>query len=174
MTALANRRSCRSFQKKPIPPQILSNLLWAAAGVNSSSGKLTAPSAVNAKTVSILVVTSDGVSRFDAAQHRLIPFRTGNFSDVLGRQAFAKTAPLTLLFVADANRQKFAKSEEDRILYRAADASFISQNVYLFCAANGLGTVVRGAIDRNLLAEKLALPKNEVVVFAQSVGYPVK
>ena len=88
-------------------------------------------------------------------------------------QAFVKDAPATLVFVADLARMKDA-SPDDRNLYSAADAGFISQNVYLYCAAAGLTTGVRGYVDRPALAKVLGLRADQRIVLAQSVGYAKK
>jgi nitroreductase len=88
-----------------------------------------------------------------------------------GIQDFVKEAPVNLIFVADYSRMG-NRSQSDKDFYSAADAGFISQNVYLFCASEGLGTVVRGAVDRDKLARKMKLLSEQKIILAQSVGYP--
>ena len=95
----------------------------------------------------------------------------GDLRAVAGRQDFVKDAPVSFVFVADLSRMKDAPAE-DRDFYAAADAAFVSQNVYLWCAANGLATGVRGYLDRPALAKALALRPDQRVILAQSVGYP--
>jgi nitroreductase len=88
-----------------------------------------------------------------------------------GMQDFARTAPLNLIYVAHGERMQDV-SREERRLYASVDAGFIGQNVYLFCASEGLATVFRGAIDYQKLATAMELAAEQFVTFAQTVGYP--
>ena len=90
-----------------------------------------------------------------------------------GLQEFVGTAPLNLVFVADSARMT-GSSPEDQALYAGADVGFIGQNVYLFCASEGLATVVRGMVDRAALAKALGLSDNKKIILAQTVGYPAE
>ena len=174
LTALKARQSQRAFKAQPLPPQLLSDLLWAAAGINrADSGKRTAPSARNWQEVDVYVVLPEGAYRYDAKANTLKAVVKGDLRAATGMQPFAATAPLNLVYVADPTRMEGA-SPEDKLLYYAADTGFIGQNVYLFCASEGLATVVRGAVDRKALAAALKLPDTYRVVLAQSVGYPAE
>jgi nitroreductase len=174
MQVLNDRKSSREFSDEKLPDQVLSNLLWAAAGVNrADSGKRTAPSAVNWQEIDIYVATADGLFLYDAKIHALNPVLSEDIRGLTGRQAFVKNVPVNLVYVADFSRMGKA-SMEDKILYSAADTGFISQNVYLYCASEGLVTVIRGLLDRTVLGEKIKLKPDQRVILSQSVGYPKK
>lgn len=174
MQVLRDRSSFRSFNPEKIPDQILSNLLWAAFGINRpDSGKRTAPSAVNWQEIDIYVATVEGLYLYNAKTHTLDPVLQGDMRPATGRQDFVKEAPVNLIYVADFSRMGTA-SREDKELYSAADTGFISQNVYLYCASERLATVVRGSIDRQALAKAMKLRADQKIILAQSVGYPKK
>jgi len=172
MQVLKDRKSSRSYSPEKLPDQVLSNLLWAACGINRpEEGKRTAPSAVNWQEIDIYVATAEGLYLYDAKAHALNPVLAEDIRAFTGTQAFVKDAPVNLVYIADFSRINRAK-EEDKIFYSATDTGFISQNVYLFCASEGLATVVRGLIDRTALAHVMKLRSDQKVILAQSVGYP--
>ena len=171
--ALKARKTAREFAGSALPLQTLSDLLWAAFGVNRDDGRRTAPSAHNWQEVDVYVVLAQGAYVFDGRAHALRGVVAGDLREATGKQAFVKDAPATLVYVADLARMKDA-SPEDRDLYSATDAGFISQNVYLYCAAAGLATGVRGWVDRPLLAKALGLRADQRIVLAQCVGFPAK
>ena len=174
MQVLKDRKSSRTFSARKLPPQVLSNLLWAAFGVNRpQSGKRTAPSAVNWQEIDIYVATADGLHLFDAKAHELKPILAEDIRAMTGLQPFVKDAPVNLIYVADLARMGGA-SEADKTFYSAADTGFISQNVYLFCASEGLATVVRGLVDRPALSRKMGLRPDQKITLAQTVGYPAQ
>ncbi|MFO7600928.1 MAG: SagB/ThcOx family dehydrogenase [Candidatus Desulfacyla sp.] len=172
MEALKERHSTRAFSTKTLPVQVVADLLWAGFGVNRpESGKRTAPSARNWQEVSVYAIFKEGAYRYDAAANRLSAVATGDLRKLTGTQGFVTTAPLNLVYVSDITRMQGA-APEHRVLYSGADVGFISQNVYLFCASEGLATVVRGSIDRDALAKALNLPEHKQVILSQTVGYP--
>lgn len=172
MAALKGRQTTRAFSAKPLPLQVLSDLLWAANGINrEDSGKRTAPTARNWQEVDVYVVLPEGAYIYDAKANSLRAVVKGDLRKQTGLQDFVATAPVNLVFVADPARMKGA-APEDMAMYMGADTGFISQNVYLFCASEGLGTVVRGMVDRAALAKALNLPQGVKIVLAQTVGYP--
>ncbi len=171
MEALWNRRSDRQFSAEALPDQMLSDLLWSAFGVNRpESGKRTAPSARNWQEIDIYVALEKGLYLYDAASHSLKPVLPQDLRAQTGMQDFVGVAPVNLVYVADFSRMGNA-SDEQKGMYAAADAGFIAQNVYLFCASEGLGTVVRGALDREELAKAMKLGPDQHVTFAQTIGY---
>lgn len=174
MQVLKDRSSSRVFSSEKIPPQLLSNLLWAAFGVNRADpvGR-TAPSAKNSQEIDIYVAMADGLYLYDARNQALIPVLAEDVRALTGRQPVVKDAPVNLIYVADLARLT-GSSPEDKNLYSAADAGFISENVYLFCASEGLATVVRGSIDRQALATAMKLRPDQKIILAQTVGYPKK
>ena len=171
MDALQNRKSDREFSSEKLPEQALSNLLWAAFGVNRpESGKRTAPSARNWQEIDIYVALEKGLFLYDAASHSLKPVLPDDIRALTGKQDFVGKAPVNLVFVADFSRMGDA-SDDQKKMYSAADAGFIAQNVYLYCASEGLGTVVRGYLDREELAKAMKLGPERYVTFAQTVGH---
>jgi len=172
MEALKKRHSSRRFADRKLSDQVLSDLLWAAFGVNRPDGRRTAPSAVNWQEIDIYVATADGLWLFDAKAHDLKPVLPKDIRALTGRQEFVKNAPVNLVYVADFAKMRKGTPEADKILYSAADTGFISQNVYLFCASEGLATVVRGLVDRPALAKAIGLREDQRVILAQTVGYP--
>lgn len=163
MQALSERKSTRDFVDKDMPVTVLSNLLWAANGFNRED-KRTAPTANNKQEVELYVALKNGLYFYDAKSHLLKLIKNGDHRKSTGTQEFVATASLNLIFVADMNK---ASSRE----YAYTDCGFISQNVYLFAASEGLATVVRGSYDKDSLAELLNLPSHQEVLLTQSVGY---
>ena len=173
MQVLKDRKSTREFGPGTPSPQALSNLLWAAFGVNRPDGHRTAPSAMNWQEVSIYVATPEGVYIYDAKTNTLNPVVAGDFRAATGTQSFVKDAAVNLVYVSDLSKTGNAASP-DAVMYTAADVGFIAQNVYLYCASEGLATVVRGSVDKAALAKTLNLQPNQKIILAQSVGYPTK
>lgn len=176
LSALNQRRTTRDFAQRPLSMQTLSDLLWAAFGVNRpEDGKRTAPSSYNWQDVTLYVFLPDGVWTYDADRHRLLPVLAGDHRVLAGMQGFVHTAPLSLVYVSDLSRMTRGDqvfSDEYKRMIGSIDAGHISQNVYLFCASEGLGAVARASVDRARFAEALELPSHMFVVFGQTVGYP--
>jgi SagB-type dehydrogenase family enzyme len=174
MKVLKDRSSSRSFSSEKLPLQVLSNLLWAAFGINRpESLHRTAPSARNWQEIDIYVATDNGLYLYEGKGHQLLAVLSEDIRNLTGQQPFVKEAPLNLVYVADLSRVT-GGSAEDKAMYTAADAGFISENVYLFCASEGLATVVRGSIDRTALAKAMKLRPDQKIILAQTVGYPAK
>ena len=174
MQVLKERKSAREFSSEKLPLQVLSNLLWAASGINRpDSGRRTAPSASNWQEIDIYVSTADGLYLYDAKPHGLKPVLAEDIRALTGLEAFVKDAPLNLIYVADLSRIGRGTNEE-KDFYSAADTGFIAQNVYLFCASEGLATVVRANIDKPSLAKAMKLGPDQRITLSQTVGYPKK
>ncbi len=171
--ALMLRRSIRAYDPKPLPPQLLSDLLWAANGVNRpATGDRTAPYWRHIMVIDIYAAMAEGVWLYDPSKHSLVPLSERRYP---GRHR-----------VAGLRRNRAAQPDlcrawrahdgispvQDRRLYASVDTGFIGQNVYLFCASEGLATVFRGAVPYDKLAKRLQLPPEQFVTFAQTVGYP--
>ena len=172
MEVLKERKTIRSFSTEKLSDQVLSNLLWAAWGVNRPDGRRTAPSASNMQEIEIYVAKEGGLYLFDAQEHALKLVLEEDFREKTGTQKFVKDVPVNLIYVADF--AKMRGPEKIKEFYSAADTGFISQNVYLFCTSEGLGTVVRGLVNRNALGEAMKLRPDQRVILSQSVGYPKK
>jgi SagB-type dehydrogenase family enzyme len=171
MQALKERKTSRSFSEKKLPDQVLSNLLWAAFGVNRPDGHRTAPSARNWQEIDIYVATEAGLYLYEARPHSLRQVLPDDLRAATGMQDFVGKAPVNLVYVADLDKVG-ARSSDDRDLFVGADCGFIAQNVYLYCASEGLSTVVRGMVDRQKLAKAMKLRSSQRILLAQTVGYP--
>ncbi len=171
MQALKNRHSGRAYSPQELPLQTLSDLLWAAGGVNRpETGGRTAPTAMDAREIDIYVVRQDGAYLYDPVKNILQPVAQGDLRALTGRQGFVGEATVNLVFVADLRRMRRLGSESD--FYAATDTGFMSQNVYLFCASEGLETVVRGWVNREELPRVLKLDPQQKITLGQSIGYP--
>ena len=172
MQVLKDRSSSRSFSSEKLSAQALSNLLWAAFGINRpDTGKRTAPSAMDRQEIDIYVATAEGVYLYEAKNNALKLIRPGDIRSLTGRQDFVEEALVNLIYVADFSKMGNAP-KEDKELYSAADTGFISQNVYLYCASEGLVTVFRAWFDGPALTKELKLRPDQKVIFCQTVGYP--
>jgi SagB-type dehydrogenase family enzyme len=170
MKALKERKSTRSFKEQELPLDVLSNLLWAAAGINRPSGMRTVPSAKNWQEIDVYVAMKQGLYLYNAQKNLLEPMLEKDIRSFTGKQLFVQKAPLTLIYVADFSKMDAPSSESE--FYAGTDTGFISQNVYLFCASEGLATVVLGWVDKDALKKAMNLPKEKKVILTQPVGYP--
>ncbi len=170
MEALAKRSTARAFATNELSSQQISSLLWAAFGINRPDGKRTAPSARNFQETDISVLLKSGAYVYSAVSNKLEQVLAEDIRALGGVQAFVKEAPVTLVFVADL--AKCGGNNEGARNTANIDVGYISQNVYLFCASEGLVTGARAMVDRKALGEKLKLRPDQLIVLAQSVGYP--
>lgn len=169
-TTLAARRSTRAFASTPLPLQMLSDLLWAANGVNRPGGGRTAPSALDAQEIDIYAALPQGAYRYDPDGHVLQLTAGRDLRRITGYQDFVDDAPLDLVYVADDARMRLVPASQ-RSNYAHVAAGAVAQNVYLFAAARGLATVIRAWIDRDALAEALGLTPDQHVLLSQTVGF---
>lgn len=167
METLNARQTQRSFSVKPLSEQKLSNLLWAAFGVNRDNGKRTAPSARNMQEIEIYVAMQSGLYLYNAQQNVLTQVSGEDLRGKAGKQAFVNVAPVCLIYVSDYDRMK-----NESEFYSAVDTGYISQNVYLFCASEGMHTVVLGSVDKETLKAAMKLRPAQHVVLTQPVGLP--
>lgn len=172
MQVLKVRRSTREFSSRMLSPQVLSDLLWAAAGVNRPDGRRTAPTASNRQEIDIYVITADGLYFYEPKGHKLNALLPDDLRALAGTQDFVKTAPVNLIFVADFAKYGEKMPEESKLTYSGADTGYVSQNVYLFCASEGLATVVRAGVDRPALSKAMRLRPEQRIILNQPVGYP--
>lgn len=175
MQALHARKSIREFSPQKLSTQVLSNLLWAAFGVNrSETAGRTAPSAHNWQDIDIYVATAEGLYLFDVKNQALERVQAKDIRALTGTQDFVVDAPVNLIYVSDFTRMAADTSQEDRKITAAINTGFIGENVYLYCASAGLATVVRGSVDKEVLAKAMKLKSTQWIVAAQSVGFPKK
>jgi SagB-type dehydrogenase family enzyme len=174
MEVLKDRHSTREFSGEKLSLQELSNLLWAAFGINRPDlGKRTAPSARGYYEIEVYVALADGLYLYDAKANRLEPISSKDLRGATGLQPFVKEAPLNLVYVANYSRMG-SYSPQQKDFYSACNTGFIAENVYLYCASAGLATVVRGFVDKPALAKEMRLGPDQKITLAQSVGYPKK
>ncbi len=173
MQALSERQTTRTYNDRDLSTQQLSNLLWAAFGINRDNGRRTAPSAMNWQEVEVYVAMKKGCYRYDPKAHRLEPVLAEDIRAATGQQDYVDDAALNLVYVADLS--KMGNGEKaGKITLANADTGFIGQNVYLYCASEGLATVVRGLVDREALSKILNLGPEQHITLAQTVGYPAE
>ena len=168
--ALERRHSTRAYSDRPLSAQALSNVLWAAFGVNRPNGDRTAPYWRHIMVIDVYAAMADGVWRYDPTAHALDQHLAADLRPLTGTQSFVAVAPLELVYVAHGEHMTDVGVEGKR-LYSSVDAAFIGQNVYLACVAEGLASVFRGAVDYAALDRAMQLPVGQFVTFAQTVGY---
>ena len=178
MQCLSERKTNRSISPKKLPVEVLSNLLWAAYGINRpDSDKRTAPSAINRQEVDIYVAMEEGLYIYNAKAHVLEPILKSDLRKkttmfLQPSRSSVAGAPLQLIYVADYSKMSFLTNDEENKFYSAADTGFIAQNVYLYCSSEGLATVVRGMVDRDSLGPEMKLRDKQKIMLVQAVGYP--
>jgi SagB-type dehydrogenase family enzyme len=172
--ALKERKTLREYSSGNLSPQVLSNLLWAAWGINrADTGKHTAPSALNRQEIDVYVTTAEGAYVYDPKGNSLVPVASGDLRQLTGTQSYFKDAAINLVYVADLS--KMGQSEEgDKMFLAGVDTGVIVQNVYLYSASDGLATVFRVSIDKPKLGEALKLKPDQRITGAQTVGLPKK
>lgn len=172
MTALAQRKSTRAYADTPITLDTLGELLWAANGVNrAETGGHTAPSAHGHNEIDIYVALPHGVYRYEPALHHLVLKHEVDARNMTGYQDFVGKAPLDLVYVLRSS-QVLTTPPQQREIFAGIATGAIAQNVSLYCASEGLATVVRGWINHRLLADALRLNEDELPILAQTVGKP--
>ncbi len=171
MEALSKRHSAREFATRELPLPLLSNLLWAANGVNRADGHHTAPSAMNAQEINIHVALPAGVYLYDPITNALQLTAGSDVRRVTGYQDFVDEAPLDLVYVADHGSMTLVPVSS-RESFASAAAGAIARNVYLFAAGNGLSTVIRAWINREAITDALGLGHDQQVLLSQTVGFP--
>lgn len=172
MEALKLRRSTRLYSDEPIDAETLSNLLWAAYGFNRpESGGRTPPSWHTSYGGDLYVGAADGIWLYDPKEESLQQVTATDIRKKASSQPFVGTAPIVILHVTDLDRM-YQASDEDRMLYAHVDSAIVAQNIYLFCAAAGLGTCLVGGADKKAVAEALTLSERKIVTYVQPVGHP--
>lgn len=172
MKALSERHSTREFASKALSMADLSDLLWAANGINrKDSGKRTAPSAMNKQDVDVYVVLPEGSYLYDAKTHQLNLIAEGDYrAAVAGAQAFVKSAPVSFVLISDLSRLGDAKNARTQLM-GAMDVGIVSQNISIFCSAANLATVPRASMDNDQLKKVLKLKDTQIPMMNHPVGY---
>lgn len=169
METLQNRKSVRAYSDQELTLQDISDLLWAAQGKNREDGRMTSPTARNRQEIRLYVFTKDGVSLYNHDNHTLVSVTGGDHRGLIaGPQAFAKTAPVCLLMVADF--EKYGSESDHAKMMVYCDAGIVSENINIFCASAGFCTVPRGIMNNKGLIELLGLSDKQVPVLNNPVG----
>ena len=171
MESLQQRHSVRDFSDKAVSDADLSELLWAACGINRpDTKKITAPSAINAQDILVYVCTKDGAWLYVPDGNSLQKVSDKDLRPaVAGRQEAVAVAPVSLVLVSD--RTKFGDRAKGAEVMGAIDAGYVSQNICLACTALGLATVPRMTMDKETLAKELHLDENKTLLVNHPVGY---
>ena len=169
MEALSARRTERAFSNDNLTNQQIADLLWAANGVNrAGDGKRTAPSARNAQEIDVYLFTPVAIYRYEAVSHSLKLVKEGDYRTSAGTQPFYAAASVAISLVVDFGKME-GFDEEAKAFYSATDVGYVSQNIYLYCAAENLGTVVCGSVDREAVANLLGI-QNGKVLLSHAIG----
>lgn len=175
MEAVSRRASVKEFSDKEIPLQVISDLLYAAGGVNRADGHLTVPTANDSRNMVLYAVMPRGAYLYNRQDHSLELQVEGDFRKETGCQDYVEQAYLQIVVLMDeqaGNERFFAAPMEKRVKFSYEHAGHISQNLYLVCMANGLHSAARIFIDHNVLRKALQLGDNLQIILAQTIGYP--
>lgn len=162
MEAINERKSTREFSDAVLTPQQLSDMLWVACGYNRPD-KRTVATALNRQEMSAYIVTPDAIYKYKPKENKLLHINDGDHREVFAMQDFAKQAPLNVALVVDLDKQ-------ENEVFAAMTVGAMSNNIYLWCASEGLNTVTRASFDREGMNKALKLGENEKVLLVQTVG----
>ncbi|MCQ4875771.1 SagB/ThcOx family dehydrogenase [Butyricimonas paravirosa] len=175
MDCLNERQTDRNFDTKQLSLQDLSDLVWAANGLNRpEAGKRTVPTATNWQEMVLYVATTDGIYRYNEKNHELELVKKGDYRKDCGPQPFMTVAPVCFIYTADHNKEGRISDPEKQKEYSFHHAGYMAQTVYLVCASKNMATVVIGSADRENLAKVIGLPAKHIVTYTQPVGYKKK
>ena len=162
--ALKNRKSVRTYEKKEVDMQTLSNILWVAYGVNRDDGRRTIPTARNAKDLSVYVADQKGVWLYNADRNELKQITADNIMYAFGSQSFMKDVPVVLIYAGSDKDHNFS----------VMHAGSAYQNVELYAGVTDLGCVVRAMFDKEAVAKAIQLPAGQRIIVTQAIGYEKK
>lgn len=175
MDCLNERQTDQNFDTKQLSLQDLSDLVWAANGINRpESGKRTVPTATNWQEMVLYVATADGIYRYNAEKHELELVKKGDFRKECGPQPFMSVAPVCFIYTADHNKEGRITNPEHQKEYSYHHVGYMAQSVYLVCAAKDMATVLIGSVNKEELAKVIGLPAKHIVIYTQPVGYKKK
>lgn len=176
--AMMRRHSTREFFSKPLSLDTLSEVFWAAYGVNRTEGKRTVPSALGLYPLEIYGFTAQGVYKYNPEQYTLTKITDKDLRAKSGSQEFVAGAPLDLVIYTDYKKfvtgnpdiDNMVKGQEDRI--SLLDAGAVTENIYLYCSSEQINVVERAMVDEKALSEALGLSSSRHFIVAMSIGYP--
>ena len=165
MKAISRRKTDRQFDLRNLSLKHLSEILWVANGINRAKGKRTVPSSMGRYPLQTYAVLANGIYFYNPVKHQLEPLVKGDFRSLAGKQTFVDTAPLNLVFIAKG------KTAADNFIPAIEDSGYCCQNVYLYCASEGMKCVVRAGAKEVELLKAMNLGDNYKFIIAQTVGY---
>ncbi|MBK8806626.1 MAG: nitroreductase family protein [Bacteroidales bacterium] len=172
MKALDDRKSTKSFDpEKTLSNEHISNILWAAYGINRKDGKRTVASSFNQQELSIYIVLKAGVFLWDSKKNILNQVLSGDHRAATGMQDYVANASMNILYVSDFTLLPKSPNDEQKALTSHIHSGFSAQNVYLYAASANLGACVRSSFDKAALASLLKLKSTQQVILTQSVGF---
>lgn len=172
MECLNERQTDRGFDSKKISLQDLSDLVWAANGINRpKADKRTVPTATNWQEMELYVALEEGIYHYNAEKHELELVKKGDFRKECGSQPFVAKAPACFIYTANHNKKGKITDPEKQKEYSFHHTGYMAQNVYLVCASKDMATVILGMVNKEELAQVIGLPENHIVIFTQPVGY---
>jgi nitroreductase len=177
MQALNERKSSREYDSRKLSEQQLSDLLWAAWGINRPDGKHTAPSSNDKQEMSVYAALESGLYLYIPESLTLKQIHNRDIRKETGRQDFVEVAAVNLVYVADLIKSGVSEPEKagpEALNKSAINTGFMAQNVYLWCASEKLACVVRAFIDIPVLTKAMELAPHQRIIISQTVGYPKK
>ena len=175
MEVIHARRSSRRFAKTPLTAQQLSNLFYAAHGISDKEGRRTTPTARNIQDMVVYAAMPQGLYVYDGASHSLKLVLDKDIRRFCGKQPFHAKVPVVLIYVSDVEKYKAINmTAENAAFYAPNHTGYISQNVYLYAASEGLATVVCNLVDKKTLSRQMKLKPQYTVILTQPVGNPAE
>jgi len=168
MQALAERKTIRDYKPGELDAATLSEILYAAVGVNRPDGKLTIPTALNMQDIVVYAALPGAVYRYDAKANKLVRIDAGDFrAELITRKDLANNSACILVYASDTSKNRTPETK-----FSAIHVGEASQDVYLYCASKGLGTVSLGMYDEKGVRKVFKLDDKMTVILAQAIGFP--
>ena len=172
-SALSLRLSTRSFDSgRKLSDTMVSDLLWAALGVNREDGRRTIPFSYDLRVVKVFLATESGCFLYVPEANELLPVSDLDVRSVIFKQEEFLSAPVSLVFVYDSDKESGTKEYQVELAEAHISVGAAMQNVQLAAAAFGLGTVAVTSIRPDRIASLLKVDEEDHVILAMPVGYP--
>lgn len=172
MECLKLRKTTRNFNNKKIDNQVISNILWAANGLNRpEENKFTSPTAMNMQELDIYLAKEDGLYFYNPIEHSIKKIHENDIRKETGTQVFVGTADFELIIIADTKKMSKVQDPAKYNFYASRDAGYVSQNIYLICASEEIGTVARGSFDNDKIIKLMNLDNSKFVTLVHTIGF---
>ena len=170
MQALAERKTIRDYKPAELDAVTISEILYAANGVNRPDGKRTIPTAMNTQDLEVYIALPNAAYHYDAKANKLVKIDDGDFrAELITRKDLANNSACILVYAADTTKNRTPETK-----FSAIHVGEASQDVYLYAASKGLGTVSLGMYDEKAVRKVFKLEDKMNVILAQAVGVPAK